>query len=183
MDKLYDIAIIGGGIVGTATFYKLQSRHPDLKIISFEKEKSIGAHQTGHNSGVIHSGLYYKPGSLKAKNCVEGRRELVSFSKEHGVSHDVCGKVVVAKNESEIPNLEKIYGIGLQNEIEGLEKITAEQIKEIEPFVEGVAGLNVPCTGIIDFVGAAKKMIELALAIQPDSIMKLEEEALDFDRQ
>ncbi len=183
MNIEYDIAIIGGGIVGTATFYKLQTRHPNLKIIGFEKETEIGTHQTGHNSGVIHSGLYYKPGSLKAKNCVQGRKELVQFAIDHSVDHDVCGKVVVAKDKSELPFLEKIYKIGLENEIEGLEKLNPEQIKEVEPFVEGIAGLNVPCTGIIDYVGAAKKMIEIALVKQKDSVMKLGEEAIGFDRQ
>lgn len=183
MKEVYDFAIVGGGIVGTATFYKLQNRFPKLSIIGFEKENSIAAHQTGHNSGVIHSGLYYKPGSLKAKNCVEGRRELVKFSKEHGVDHDVCGKVVVATSNDELGYLDKIFNIGLQNEIEGIEKITGDQIKEIEPHVEGIAGINVPCTGIIDFVGAAKTMVDLAIAKQPNSTMKLAEEALAFDRQ
>jgi len=142
MEEVYDFAIIGGGIVGTATFYKLQNRFPNLSIVGFEKEKSIGAHQTGHNSGVIHSGLYYKPGSLKAKNCVNGRRELVAFAKEHKVKHDVCGKVVVATTNEELDYLDKIFNIGLKNEIEGIEKINADQIKEIEPFVKGIAGIN-----------------------------------------
>src|SRR5690554_1374998 len=149
--EIFDIAIIGGGIVGAATFYKLQTKHPKLKIVLIEKENLLADHQTGHNSGVIHSGLYYKPGSHKAKNCVQGRHELVAFAKEHKIAHDICGKVVVATKESELPQLEKIYNTGLQNTIEGLEKITAAQIKEIEPHCEGVAGLLVPCTGIIDF--------------------------------
>ena len=101
----FDIAVIGGGIVGAATFYKLQKRNPNLKIALFEKEDVLADHQTGHNSGVIHSGLYYKPGSLKAKNCIEGRHELVTFSKEYGIPHDVCGKVVVATDEKELPGL------------------------------------------------------------------------------
>jgi L-2-hydroxyglutarate oxidase len=106
---MYDIGIIGGGIVGAATLYKLQNKYPNLKIILIEKEKCLADHQTGHNSGVIHSGLYYKPGSLKAKNCVEGRHELVAFAKEHNIAHDICGKVVVATKESELEYLEKIY--------------------------------------------------------------------------
>ena len=169
----YDIAIVGGGIVGGATFYKMQTKYPHLKIVLIEKEEKLANHQTGHNSGVIHSGLYYKPGSLKAKNCIEGRHELVAFAKEHNIDHDVCGKVVVAVDESELPNLEKIYKIGLENKIEGLEKLTGEELKKHEPHVEGIAGLLVPCTGIIDFVGATNKMVELALKIQKDSKLLL----------
>lgn len=181
-NKIYDIAIIGGGIVGAATLYKIQTRFPHLKIILIEKEKSLASHQTGHNSGVIHSGLYYKPGSLKAENCVKGRRELVEFAKKHNIPHDVCGKVVVATNEKELTYLEKIYKIGLENEIEGLEKINAAQIKEHEPFVEGIAGLWVPCTGIIDFVAATEKMTELALEIQSESSVQLGEMVIAIKR-
>ena len=176
----YDVAIIGGGIVGAATFYKLQKKNPELKIVLIEKEKLVADHQTGHNSGVIHSGLYYTPGSLKAKNCVSGRHELVAFAKEHGIAHDVCGKVVVATKESELQYLEKIFQNGSANNIEGLEKITSSQIKEIEPFVEGISGLWVPCTGIIDFRGATSKMVEIALALQPESKLLLEHEVIDI---
>lgn len=179
----YDIAVIGGGIVGAATFYKLQMRFPELKLALIEKEALLADHQTGHNSGVIHSGLYYKPGSLKAKNCVQGRHELVAFAKEHKIAHDICGKVVVATKESELPQLEKIYNTGLENKIEGLEKITAEQIKEIEPYCEGVAGLLVPCTGIIDFRGATEKMVEIGLTIQPESKLFLEHEVIDVRKE
>jgi L-2-hydroxyglutarate oxidase len=177
----YDIAIIGGGIVGAATFYKVQKQNPNLKIGLIEKEAMLADHQTGHNSGVIHSGLYYKPGSLKAKNCIQGRHELVAFAKEHGIDHDVCGKIVVAVDESELSNLEKIYNIGLENEIEGLKKITGEELKEYEPHCVGIAGLHVPCTGIIDFRGATEKMVELALAMQSESKLLLNEEVLDVD--
>jgi len=178
----YDVAIIGGGIVGAATFYKLQKKNPQLKIVLIEKEKLVADHQTGHNSGVIHSGLYYTPGSLKAKNCVSGRHELVAFAKEHGIAHDVCGKVVVATKESELQYMEKIFQNGSANNIEGLEKITSSQIKEIEPFVEGIAGLWVPCTGIIDFRGATSKMIEISLAIQSESKLLLEHEVIDIEK-
>ena len=142
----------------------------------FEKEDLLADHQTGHNSGVIHSGLYYKPGSLKAHNCIQGRHELVAFAKEHNVAHDVCGKVVVATDEAELPHLEKIYQTGLKNEIEGLRKIGPEEIKEIEPFCEGIAGLHVPCTGIIDFRGATEKMVELALSMQSESKLYMQHE-------
>ena len=169
----FDIAIIGGGIVGAATFYKVQKQNPTLLIALFEKEEILADHQTGHNSGVLHSGLYYKPGSLKAKNCIEGRKELVEFAKEHGIAHDVCGKVVVATHESELANMERVYQTGLENKIEGLKKISAAEVKEIEPFVESIGGLWVPCTGIIDFRAATQKMVELALAINPLSAVYL----------
>lgn len=177
-DKIYDIAVIGGGIVGAATFYKLQKRNPNLDIVIIEKETRWADHQTGNNSGVIHSGLYYKPGSLKAKNCVKGRRELVEFAKENNVPHDVCGKVVVATKESELPYLDKIFNTGLENEIEGIEKITAEQVKEHEPFVEGVAGIWVPCTGIIDFRNATEKMVANAEGMNAGSKTVLGEEVV-----
>ncbi len=178
----YDIAVIGGGIVGAATFYKLQQKYPELTIALFEKEDMLANHQTGHNSGVIHSGLYYKPGSLKAKNCIEGRHELVAFAKEHGIEHDVCGKIVVATDEKELPFLEKIYQTGLENKIEGLRKIGPEEIKEIEPFCVGIAGLHVPCTGIIDFRGATAKMVELGLAINAKSQLFLQHEVKNIKK-
>jgi len=179
----FDIAVIGGGIVGAATFYKLQLHNPQLTIALFEKEDLLADHQTGHNSGVLHSGLYYTPGSLKARNCIEGRKELVAFAKKYDIPHDVCGKVVVATDESELANMERIYQIGLKNEIEGLAKITAEQVKEIEPHVECIAGLVVPCTGIIDFRAATRKMVELALEINPDSKLFLSHEVKDIQKQ
>lgn len=179
----YDIAIIGGGIVGAATFYKLQKRHPDLSIVLFEKENKLANHQTGHNSGVIHSGLYYKPGSLKARNCIQGRHELVAFAKEYGIKHDVCGKVVVATEAKELSYMDKIFNTGLENQIEGIEKITSEQVKEIEPYVESIGGIWVPCTGIIDFRGATEKMVELALAQNQNSSLKMGHEVIAIERQ
>ena len=176
----YDIAIIGGGIVGAASLYKLQRAYPQLSIILFEKEDQLAAHQTGNNSGVIHSGLYYKPGSLKAKNCVSGRHELVKFAKDHNVSHDVCGKVVVATKQSEFKFMDEIFENGLANKTEGIEKISGDQVKDIEPFVEAKAGIWVPCTGIIDFVGATNKMVEVALGINEKSKVALSEEAVSF---
>jgi L-2-hydroxyglutarate oxidase len=179
----FDIAVIGGGIVGAATFYKLQKQNPTLLIALFEKEEILADHQTGHNSGVLHSGLYYKPGSLKAKNCIEGRKELVEFAKEHGIAHDVCGKVVVATHESELANMERVYQTGLENKIEGLRKISAAEVKEIEPYVESIGGLWVPCTGIIDFRAATQKMVELTLAINPLSAVFLGHELLEIQKK
>lgn len=174
-DKAWDVVIVGGGIVGAATLYKLQTRFPSFKILLLEKEKALADHQTGHNSGVIHSGIYYKPGSYKAKNCVDGRRELVAFAKQHGVKHDICGKLIVATSKDELPRLEKIYNTGVANGIEDMARVDAAQIKEIEPFCEGIAGVRVGCTGIIDFRGATIKMAELALALQPASRVALGE--------
>ena len=178
----FDISIIGGGIVGAATFYQLQKKNPDLKIALFEKENNLSTHQTGHNSGVLHSGLYYKPGSLKAKNCIEGRQALVSFAKEYKIPYDICGKVIVANNLNEEKRLKVILQNGIDNKIDGIEHISADKVKEIEPFVECLSGLWVPCTGIIDFKAATAKMIELALALQAQSRLFLAHEVLAIDR-
>lgn len=179
---VYDIAVIGGGIVGAATFYKLQQRNEHLKIALIEKEDLLADHQTGHNSGVIHSGLYYKPGSLKARNCIQGRHELVAFAKEHKVAHDVCGKVVVATEEKELPHMERIFKTGMENEIEGIEKINADQVREIEPYCHSIGGIWVPCTGIIDFRGATEKMAELGLAKQSGSKVFMGHEVTDIEK-
>jgi L-2-hydroxyglutarate oxidase len=184
LDKeIFDIAIIGGGIVGAATFYQLQKHHPSLKIILIEKEPRLAYHQTGNNSGVIHSGLYYKPGSLKAKNCVQGRKALVKFAAENDIPYDVCGKIVVATDESELPYLDKIFATGIKNKIEGIRKINADEIKEFEPYCTGIAGIHVPCTGIIDYVKATEKMVELALEMNTQSTLALNEEAVSFDKK
>jgi L-2-hydroxyglutarate oxidase len=131
---------------------------------------------------VLHSGLYYKPGSLKAKNCIEGKQEMIAFAKEYGIAHDICGKVVVASNQQEIVRLEKIHQTGIENKIEGIERISSDQVKEIEPFVECLSGLWVPSTGIIDFTSATKKMIELALALQTESRLFLAHEVISITR-
>jgi len=178
----FDITIVGGGIVGAATFYKLQRRFPNLKIILIEKENHLADHQTGNNSGVIHSGIYYKPGSLKAVNCVNGRRELVQFAKEHNIRHDICGKLIVAADQSELTNLEKIYQSGINNGIEGMRRMSPAEIREIEPHVKGIDAVHVGCTGIIDFRRSTEVMTELGLGIQNQSEVHLGEEVLGFER-
>ena len=183
VNQHFDIIIVGGGIVGAATMYKLQESNPKLSILLLEKEKGLADHQTGNNSGVIHSGIYYKPGSLKAVNCVNGRRELVQFAKQYGVKHDVCGKLIVAMEEKELPQLEKIYGTGLENGIESMRRVNAAEIKEIEPFCTGIAGIHVGCTGIIDFRGATEKMAELAQARNNKSAVHTSEEAIGFESE
>lgn len=157
----FDVIIVGGGIVGMAAAYKINVKYPDKKVLVLEKENEVGPHQTGHNSGVIHSGLYYKPGSYKAKNCVDGRRELVAFAKEHNIKHDICGKIVVATDQSELAHMNRVYNNGMANGVEGIEKIDAKGIKDIEPYCTGIEGLWVPCTGIIDYVDVTKKYAEL----------------------
>ena len=165
----FDFAIVGGGLVGLSCAYKLQIEYPKLKIVVFEKEQTLAAHQSGRNSGVIHSGLYYRPGSFRAKNCVNGRKQLIEFAKKYNIKHDVCGKVVVALNPDEEERLDKIYETGKANGLEGIEKIDAVRLKEIEPYVEGIAALWVPESGIIDFVGVTNKLAELITHINPKS--------------
>lgn len=175
----FDITIVGGGIVGAATAYKIQLKFPNLKILLIEKENRLASHQTGHNSGVIHSGLYYKPGSAKAKNCLSGRHQLVKFAKEHQIKHDVCGKVIVAVEDRELPFMDKIFQNGLANQTEEIEKINSDQVRDIEPFVKSIGGIWVPCTGIIDFVGVTEKLGELVVTKQSQSMIVLGEEVLD----
>ncbi len=160
----FDITIIGAGIVGLATAHKLLEANPALKVCVIEKEKSIAQHQTGHNSGVIHSGIYYKPGSLKAINCQKGYHEIIEFAKEHGIKYDICGKIVVATNKNELPALENIYKRGIDNGLAGIRKISAAEIREIEPYVNSVEGIWVPQTGIIDYKDVAQKYLELIQA-------------------
>lgn len=180
MENQFDIIIVGGGIVGLASAYKISLKYPGKKVLVLEKEKEVAVHQTGHNSGVIHSGLYYKPGSYKAKNCVDGRRELVAFAKEHKIPHDICGKIVVASDESELAHMNRVFNNGTANGVEGIEKINEKQIKEIEPYCVGIAGLWVPCTGIIDYADVSRKYVELIHAKFPGSKVLTEHEVTDF---
>lgn len=149
---VYDVAVIGGGIVGLATAMALTQRHTALSLIVLEAEDKLAKHQTGNNSGVIHSGLYYKPGSLKARNCVEGREALYAFCAEHNIAHERCGKLVVATLPEELPRLEKLEERGRANGLQGLRRLRAEELKAYEPHVVGLAGLHVAETGIVDYV-------------------------------
>jgi L-2-hydroxyglutarate oxidase len=160
-DRDCDVAIIGAGIVGLACGLELARKIPALKIIVLDKENEIASHQTGHNSGVIHSGLYYKPGSLKARLCVEGSAAMVRFCQEHGIPHEICGKIIVATDESEIPGLNELLRRGRANGVSGLRELNREQIHEIEPYAQGVRGIHVPTTGITDFKLVAAKYREL----------------------
>lgn len=146
-----DVAVIGGGVVGTATAMALLERHPGLSVAVLEKEDHLAAHQTGHNSGVIHSGLYYKPGSLKARTCTSGREALYSFCAEHGIAHERCGKIVVATCDAEIPALDVLEQRGRENGLTGLERFDGRGLRHFEPHAAGVAGLFVPQTGIVDY--------------------------------
>src|SRR6184192_1772380 len=131
------VAIIGGGIVGLATAWQLRQRYPRLRVLVLEKEPAVGEHQTGHNSGVLHSGIYYKPGSLKAANCRAGKRAMEEFCALHGVPFDICGKVIVAVNEAELPHLERIFDRGQQNEVR-CEMIGQDRLRELEPHAAGI---------------------------------------------
>lgn len=146
-----DVLIIGGGIVGLATALRIKQQRPALTVLLIDKEPVVARHQTGHNSGVIHSGLYYKPGSLKATNCIRGYRMLLDFCDAEGIPYDLCGKIVVATKQEELPQLDVLHQRGQQNGLGGLKKLTAGEMREIEPHVTGVAGMFVPQTGIIDY--------------------------------
>ena len=175
----YNISVVGGGIVGLATAYKLQLNFPDFKIIVLEKEDELAFHQTGRNSGVIHSGLYYKPDSFRAKNCVDGRLQLVDFAKKYKVNHDVCGKIVLAINDKEKEVLSELKVRGEKNGLKNLELIDMKRVKEIEPFAEGVGALFVPEAGIIDYKGVTNKLAELILQINPQSKIQTSTKVLD----
>lgn len=158
---IYDIAIIGGGIVGLSTAFQLLELKPELKICLLEKEAEVAQHQTKWNSGVMHSGIYYKPGSLRARNCREGHAQLVEFCQKHEIPYELCGKIIVATNDKEIETLHGIYDKGIQNGLEGLAIISAEEAREIEPHVYCVKAIKVPSAGIVEYERVAKKYAEL----------------------
>ncbi|WP_420387150.1 L-2-hydroxyglutarate oxidase [Roseivirga sp.] len=153
----YNVVVIGGGIVGLATAYQLLKKKPGLTLALVEKESKLCRHQTGNNSGVIHSGLYYKPGSLKARNCINGYQMLLDFCNEENIPYELCGKVVVATDEFQKPLLENLYQRGLENGLDKISRLNIDELKEIEPHVNGIAAIKVPYTGIIDYTAVAEK--------------------------
>ena len=165
----FDFIIVGGGIVGLATAYKLQLKFQNRSIAVLEKENKIGKHQTGRNSGVIHSGIYYKPGSYKAKNCRNGRDQLVDFAKKNEIKHDICGKLIVATLSEEIPILESIYQRGIENKTQGICYLNADEIKKKEPFIEGIKAIWVPVAGIINYVDVGNKLVDMISILNPKS--------------
>lgn len=156
----YDVAIVGGGIVGLAVGMTLTQQRPGTTVAVLEKETSLAIHQTGNNSGVIHSGIYYKPGSFKAKFCRDGAQSMVRFCREYGLAHHICGKVIVATEEAELPRLEALYQRGLANQVP-VAKITPAEAKEIEPHVHCLAAIRVFSTGIVDYKQVCNKYAEL----------------------
>ena len=156
----HDVAVIGGGIVGLATAYQLTRLYPDKKIVVLEKEERVAFHQSGRNSGVIHSGIYYKPGSLKAENCREGKKSLVEFCEEHDIAYEMCGKVIVAVNESELKRLDDILQRGNENRV-SCRRVDRDEVKELEPHCAGIQGIHVPESGIVDYVGVSEALARI----------------------
>ena len=153
-----DLAVIGGGIIGLALAHELQGRRPGLRVTLFEREPEVGRHQTGHNSGVLHAGIYYRPGSLKAQLCVEGLRRMYDFCERHGIAHERCGKVIVATGPAELPGLGELEARGRANGVDGLRRIGPGELAELEPHAAGIAALHSPNTGIVDFGAVARAL-------------------------
>lgn len=156
-----DYLIVGGGVVGLATAWRLLQQRPGAKVVVLEKENALGRHQTGNNSGVLHSGLYYKPGSAKAQLAVQGLRQMIAFCQEHGIPFEQCGKIVVATEREELPRLDSLWERGNANGLEGLRRLGPEQIREIEPHATGLAAIHVPQEGIVDYPAVTQKLGEL----------------------
>jgi|SRR3984957_2426648 len=163
-DSHFNLIVVGGGVVGLATALEVTRRYPGLRVLVLEKEDRVARHQSGHNSGVIHSGVYYKPGSLKARLCVAGAEAMVEFCREHGVPYRVCGKVIVATDESELPRLEELARRGEANGLTGLRMVGADELRELEPHAKGLRALVVPSTGITDYAQVCEKYAGLISA-------------------
>lgn len=157
----YDIVVVGAGLVGLSTAYHVSLASPGLKVLILEKEATVAKHQSGNNSGVIHSGIYYKPGSLKAENCISGYASIIDFAERNEIDYDICGKIIVATCKKEIPGLDSIYERGVQNGLKGIKKLNAEESKEIEPHCAALASIYVPQTGIIDYPKMAVKLLDI----------------------
>ncbi len=157
---MYNVVVIGGGIVGLASALKVKEKNPKYKVAIVEKERNLAQHQSGHNSGVIHSGLYYKPGSFKAKNCIDGYNQLIRFCEEEEINFEICGKIVVATNETQLGALKTLYERGQANGLDGIKQLKKEEFKEYEPYVNGLKALYIPQTGIVDYREVANKYAE-----------------------
>ena len=175
----YDIAIVGGGIIGLSTALQLRRKHPGCRVVVLEKEDKLAVHQSGHNSGVIHSGIYYRPGSQKARLCLSGKKSLTRFCLRHDIEFERCGKVIVATDQSELGRLEGLYARGVANGVTGLELIGPERLKEIEPNASGVAALHAPGTGIVDFKLVANRYAEVVRATGGEILTGTEVRSID----
>ena len=182
-NTVYDLGIVGGGIVGLATTLACQRAYPDMRVLLLEKEAELATHQTGHNSGVLHSGVYYTPGSLKARLCGRGRQAMVDFSREHGVDFDVCGKIITATAEEELPRLRNILKTGRENGLDGLALIGPDRIKDIEPHCAGLQAIWVPQAGIINYRQVALAMAAEVRRLQPQSKLLTNREVRSVSRR
>ena len=177
-----DVIIIGGGIVGLSTALKIKERNVDLNVVLLEKEKEVSMHQTGNNSGVIHSGIYYKPGSLKAVNCLQGYDMLLKFCEENDIKYELCGKVIVASKESELGRLEDLYQRGVENGLTKLKRLSKEEVLELEPNVKAIKGIHVPYTGIVDYTKVSLKIKEI-FTTKYGGEVHLNEEVVDIRKK
>lgn len=181
--KKYDIIVIGAGLVGLSTAYQLKLARPELRVLILDKEKSVAKHQSGHNSGVIHSGIYYKPGSLKAQNCISGYKSTLEFAQQHDIPYDICGKIIVATTAKELHGLNNIYQRGIENGLKGLKKLTAAESREIEPHCAALESVFVPQTGIIDYPKMAEKILELFVALGGEAVFNQEVNKIQQDNE
>ncbi|MCE3007707.1 MAG: L-2-hydroxyglutarate oxidase [Bacteroidetes bacterium] len=179
---IYDLAVVGAGAVGLATAYQFQRAWPELKIAVLDKEPRVSAHQTGHNSGVIHAGTYYKPGSYKAQLSVRGRTQLIDFCAQHGVAYDICGKIIVATEEEELPRLHKIYATGQENGLTDIRLLDAQEIRAREPYCQGLQAVEVPYEGIVDFPGMCEALAAELCRLNPRSTVLKDQEVVGLQR-